>query len=141
LRKIKILLLVSFAVLSFVLDSDAQSETRVEQEHAYSEDEKNDWKDNIPGNVDWAVYFKYPANVRRVVVNSRGETERAVLSRSTIDDNYMYRGERYVKVLTGWGARRAANYKGSRQTWANSLRLIYYAPFQPRGPERRGGRP
>ncbi|HEY0323639.1 MAG TPA: hypothetical protein VGC66_21980 [Pyrinomonadaceae bacterium] len=89
MHKIKILLLVSCAVLLLATDSAAQSETRVEQQHAYSEDEKNDWKDSLPGNIDWAVYFKYPENVSRVVVNSRGETERAVLSRSAIDYKFL----------------------------------------------------
>ena len=138
MHKVKVLLIVSLAVLFLATRGVAQSETRVEQQHAYSEDERNDPKDYLPGNVDWAVYFTYPSNVSRVVVNSRGETERAVLSRSDINNNFSYKGERYVKVLTGWRARHYANYKGNRQTWANSLRLVYYMPFQPRGPQRRG---
>jgi hypothetical protein len=142
MHKIKFLLFVSLAMLLLATNGVAQRETRVEQQHAYSEDEKNDLNDYAgPGFVDWAVYFKYPSNVSRVVVNSRGEVERAVLSRSTIDDNFMYKGERYVKVLTGRTARTEAKYRGNRQSWANSLRLVYYQPFQPRGPENRGRRP
>lgn len=141
MRKIKTLLLVSLAMFLPAASALAQGGTRVEQEHIYSEDEKNDWTDHIPGYVDWAVYFKYPANVSRVEVNARGETEGAVLRRSDINKNCVYNNERYVKVLTGKRARNAANYKGNRQTWANSLRLVYYMPFQPRGPERRRQRP
>jgi len=136
------LLLISSAMLLLAADGLAQRETKVEQEHAFSEDEKNNWNDHLgPGFVDWAIYFRYPANVDRVVVHSRGETEGAVLRKSEINYNFMYNGEKYVKVLAGRRARTSANYKGSRQAWANSLRLVYYMPLQPRGPERRRGRP
>lgn len=84
--------------------------------------------------IDWVVYLTYPSNGTDFVVEARGESESAVLRQSTKDFNFYATGQRYVKVIAGYRAREAGNYKSSRQAWANSLRLVYYAPFEPRGP-------
>jgi hypothetical protein len=130
----QVLLLVGLIVLLCSADAVAQKKVRVEQRQIFNCDERNDWKDYLPGNIDWVVYFTYPSNGTDIVVEARGESESAVLRQSTKDFNFYARGQRYVKVITGYRARKAGNYKSSRQAWANSLRLVYYAPFEPRGP-------
>ena len=131
MKKLKLFLLVA---LIFLVPSLAysQRDTRIEQEHYRDFDERNDWKDYVPGGKDWAVLFTYPENARNVQVIAYGNKERAVLRASTINYSWNEAGRRYVKVLTGSGARKNAEYGGSRNEWARSLRLVYTAPFKPR---------
>lgn len=131
MKKVKLPLLITITLLLIPAAVSAQGQVKVRQEHYDHYDEKNDWTDNIPGRKDWVVLFAYPKDARDVKVTASGNKENEVLRKSDINYEFWINGKRYVKVLTGRGAR--DGYNGDRDSWARSLRLEYYAPFRPRG--------
>lgn len=133
MRKIQIFLFMTSVLLILPIMAQAQRDVRVEQERYRDYDERNDIKDYIPGGKDWVVLFTYPQNARNVRVIAYGDKEKRVLNSSNTNYNWNDNGRRYVKVLTGSGARKNAQYAGSRNEWARSLRLEYYTPLKPRG--------
>lgn len=133
MKKIQIFLMAAIALFLLPVMIQAQRDVRVVQDHYSDYDERNDLKDYIPGGKDWVVLFKYPENARQVKVIAFGNKEKRVLGQSDVNYSFYEKGKRYVKVLTGSGARRNAQYAGSRNEWARALKLEFYAPFRPRG--------